>query len=243
MRSALILGAGYTGGRLASAIKKKYPQAKVTETHRSDFDLSREETWKNLPQVERTFWTFPAQPVELVRQFLDSHSNNLGLVVVIGTTSSFRTDKEEEIIKESSPLLLSEPRVQGEEEICKRGGICVRAAGIYGAARNPIEWVRNGLVGPSEKFVNFIHIEDLINILIAAAEKGSRGASYIAADSQPYRWRNLIRIFQENYDLKEVNGPPSKRPSKIVDATKTLHELSLKLKFASVEEGVKSLKL
>ena len=76
-------------------------------------------------------------------------------------------------IDESAPIDLTKPRVQGEEYLRnEHGAIVLRVAGIYGPGRNPLDWIRQGRVGPSRKYVNLIHVEDLAAICLAALEKG-----------------------------------------------------------------------
>lgn len=237
---ALILGAGYTGKVLSQLLKEK--AYAVSETNRQVFLLEDPSTWKNLPKAKICFWMFPAEPVELVQEFIQKtwgeetiRSQDLRMVVV-GTTSSILVDQPDQEVDELSGINISEARVKGEEYIRSLGGIVVRAAGIYGPQRNPMDWVRKGLVGRSPKYVNFIHVEDLAQILLAAAERGRGGASYLAADSHPFRWNELIENWAHRFGLKALDIP-SKRTSKRISARRSLDELGITLKFSDVLQG------
>lgn len=239
---ALILGSGYTGAFIKSMAPAD--SAEVLTTNRRGgadfkFDLLDPETWAGLPKVDLCFWTFPAEPVDLVESFLKAEGSKLGRIVAIGTTSSYKIADGTELV-ETSPLEASEGRVQGELALLKRGGIVVRAAGIYGPARDPRSWVERGLVGSSDKLVNFIHVRDLSRILWAAALRGQPGVSYLASDGRPFAWANLIaQMVQEFGTRPAASAAPSRRTSKSVNPSWTLQELQVDLEFRSVIDGLK----
>ncbi len=240
----LVLGSGYTGSRLAQ--QGRSLQHTVWESHRQGpeliFDLQKVETWKNLPQVDLTFWTFSCEPPEIVSDFLSHTRSRLGKVVAIGTLSSFVVTDRDQEISEDSALYVSDPRVQGEQILLSHGGILVRAAGIYGPQRSPLNWIQKGAVSRSDKFVNFIHLDDLTQILWAAAERAQPGTSWIAADGKPHRWKDLIDQWQRDYSLQiPTDAAPSKRASKRANSSKTLKELDVRLKFPDVFAGVRAI--
>lgn len=237
----LILGKGYTGKVLEETLQSR---GEVFATSRSDssiieFELTRPETWKNLPKADYTFWTFPAQPLEDVQLFLKEYGNNLGKIIVIGSTGSYLVKNEGDSITEDSPLNYESERVKGEDFIREQGGIVVRASGIYGPHRNPLNWVSMGRVAPSKKFLNLIQVEDLVEILWQAAEVGKIGANYIATSSRPMPWDELIEKLSEKFDFP-IPGQttPSKRSSKIVNGDQTLMDLKVSLKHPHILQGI-----
>jgi len=236
-KSFLVLGSGYTGRFIKDLVTAA--GAHVLETHRAsrspsdfEFDLNKQETWHLLPSVDGTFWTFPPSPPDLVRKFLAAHVNKLGRIVVIGTTGSYLVDQPDQEVSEDSLADQNDLRVQGEAEILKSGGLVVRAAGIYGPDRDPRRWIQEGRVGASSKFVNFIHVEDLAQILWKAMMSNFCSKVYIAADGHPYRW----------FELTSVPDPGrSQRVSKRVNSRRTLEELQIQLKYPNVLEGMAAL--
>src|SRR5665213_794314 len=93
MNSVLILGAGYTGKKLAERGRSGKYVEKIFETSRSNggiqFELQKQSTWKNLPPVDGCFWMFPAVPLMEVKSFLDECGATLGRIVVVGSSSGF----------------------------------------------------------------------------------------------------------------------------------------------------------
>lgn len=247
-KNALILGHGYTAKWLVEYAKAHLPNVSVLSTSRSNpnflsFDLARMETWRNLPQVDFTFWTFPASPFKVVQQFLSQKAVSLGKVVVIGTTGAFYSSFENDVFNEESAPDTTMERVLGEQEILRRFGIVVYASGIYGPDRNPIRWIEQGRVTASPKKVNLIHVEDLSQILWKSMLFGKAGTSYIACDSAPFTWDVLFDLWKGSYQpITQPQGLSKKtKRSKIIDASKTLEELGIILKYRNVLEGVASL--
>lgn len=243
MSEILILGSGYTGSRLAHRLREQGHN--VTETARSRpdqlrFDMGLRETWKNIPKVDETYWLFPAKPPDLVKEFLDLERACLGRILVLGTTSAYQNRIADELITEDSLLEESDLRVSGERLIQNEGGICMRAAGIYGPSRNPLRWLRDGRIQNFSKFVNLIHVDDLVSLLIRAMEVGDSRENYLAADGTPYRWADLARIWGErlNEKFQAPTGGESLTYSKRINPSRTLKEFGLTLKHPRVVEEV-----
>jgi hypothetical protein len=245
LQTASILGCGYTGKFLRQELLRVFPSLQIFATTRTandltPFDLMKADTWTNLPaQVDATFWLFPATPAEAVKAFLASKQNALGRIIVLGSTRSFLTPEGGSPITEMSPVDRNSPRVMGEELIKDAGGIAVYAAGIYGHQRNPVDWVRRGLVGPSRKLLNVIHVKDLSQILIAAATKGRPGATYLAADGAPNNWHSLCEEWTKRFGVEIFERDPTDtRVSKRIDPSATLRELRVVLEFPNIQTGV-----
>lgn len=236
-KQALILGHGYTAKYLAPQFRKN----KVVSTSRKGppflpFDLMDESTWDSLPEkVDLTFWTFPALPLEKVKRFYELNCNRLGQLIVIGSTSAFVTSQPDQRVDESTPLDLSQERVQGEEFLRSQGAISVYSAGIYGPDRNPLDWVKKAYVGKSSKYVNMIHVKDLCQFLIKASEVGKPGSLYIATDGNPQRWQDVIEIWEQKGLVKDVPLKESMRASKKIDNSQSISELKIDLEFENFE--------
>jgi nucleoside-diphosphate-sugar epimerase len=168
------------------------------------FDLDLPDTWRAIPARCDCIWTFPAEPLVQVDAFADVLFKDQRRVVVIGTTSSYLPSQEDEVVAESSPLDLNRPRVQGEEHLRSRGAMIVRAAGIYGPGRNPLDWLRRGVPSKGENLVNLIHVEDLADALVAVLDSAPAGEHYCASDGIPRRWNDIAVWARERGYVKEV---------------------------------------
>ena len=235
----IILGAGYTGRFLATALSLQgrtafftsrdpdHRLSHVPPPQRVRFDLTRPATWANIPPSADLIWCFPAVPLDLVQQFSDTVTP-IGRLVVLGSTSAYEIDGATTYpplwIDETAPIDLSQPRVQGEEFLRKtHGGVLLRVAGIYGPERNPLDWIRRGRVGSSRKFVNLIHAEDLASICLAALERGMPGEAYNVSDGTPRRWEDIVSHATERWGVIPTGTDPRPEPGKRID-TRKLHD-------------------
>jgi nucleoside-diphosphate-sugar epimerase len=215
----LILGAGYTGRHFYATAKGQGLQvlassrdpakhlAYASLTDRIEFDLARQATWKNIPSAADMVWCFPATPLEQVQAFAKKLGAPPRRFVVLGSSSTYavKNDSKEyppPWLDESVPTDLNKPRAQGEEYLRKHhGAIVLRVAGIYGPGRNPLDWIRQGRVGPSRKYVNLIHVEDLSAICLVALEHGKPGEAYNVSDGQPYIWSEICATAQQRWSV------------------------------------------
>jgi nucleoside-diphosphate-sugar epimerase len=194
---------------LATSRKPKEHLPDVLPTQRIRFDLAQLDTWSNVPPGSDLLWCFPAAPLDSVQQFAAQFKGSWKRLVVLGSTSAYDLTESHGYpppwIDESAPIDLSKPRVQGEEFLRKEcAAIVLRVAGIYGPARNPIDWFRTGRVGPSRKYVNLIHVEDLAAICLSALAKGNPGEVYNVSDGTPRRWDEIYTIARDRWRLPAI---------------------------------------
>lgn len=239
----LVLGHGYVAKALIDYIKTREGLCSIQTTSRTltdclHFNLDLEKTWGNLPKSKNTYWMFPAQPLSMVQRFFESEGSRLGKLVVVGSTGGFQTFKENGEVTETSPLDESLPRVLGETFLKNHGACVVCSAGIYGRDRNPLAWIKRGLVGRSEKLANMIHVEDLAQVLYQAAKVGRQGSLYIAADGNPQQWSKVIDKWVDSGVVENPPLKPSARPSKLVNPKASLKELDVHLKYKNFAETV-----
>jgi nucleoside-diphosphate-sugar epimerase len=229
----VILGAGYTGRHLFSLLTQSGHSVLATSRNptvnlefvpdplRIRFALEDRAQWSNLPDRAAIIWCFPAQPIELVRQFAEYIGPRVRRLVVLGSTSAYDvadtpTDYPPPWIDETAPIDLTKPRVQGEELLRRDyGAIVLRVAGIYGPGRNPLDWIRTGRVGVSRKFVNLIHVEDVAAICLATLERGAPGEAYNVSDGTPRTWEDICRVVREHWNItarrSDTNDQTGKR--------------------------------
>ncbi len=232
-RPLIILGTGYTGQWLyrlagqqslpirASSRRPDTHLSYVEPQARLRFDLADPTTWSSLPPDADVIWTFPATPLEQVQAFARHYCSPPQKLVVLGSTSAYDTESGDAAgpapsINETSPINTRLLRVQGEEYLrTQHGAIILRVAGIYGPQRNPVEWIRQGRVGPTDKLVNLIHVEDLAHLCLLALQGGQAGETYNVSDGQPCSWADLCTEVSRRWGIvsprRESNTTSGKR--------------------------------
>lgn len=240
----VILGRGYTGRFLYSLAMARHQCVRATSrrpeqqlaalpsTHRLAFDIEQPDTWANIPAQADLIWCFPATPLEQVQAFARTLDTPPRRIVVLGSTSAYdapsqSTEYPPPWIDESAPIDLTKQRVQGEEYLRKEvGAIVLRVAGIYGPGRNPLDWIRQGRVGPSRKYVNLIHVEDLAAVCLAAIDKGKPGETYNVSDGQPQTWAEICEEANRRWKVSYTPQPYDSRPGKRLSIAKLQEEFA-----------------
>lgn len=133
--------------------------------------------------------------------------------------------------------------------------IILRVGGIYGPGRLPLERLKKGLPVLEEKecgFTNRIHADDLVGILIAAAEKGRADNIYNVSDGHP---GNMTQYFKAVAAALGLPPPPSLpmaearsqlseamlsylTESRRMDNHKLLQEFEITLRYPTLEAGL-----
>ncbi|MBI3353225.1 MAG: hypothetical protein HY036_11700 [Nitrospirae bacterium] len=244
----LILGGGYTGQviyRQASLLRRPLLiSSRKPEEHligippkqRIFFDLHQEKSWDLLPEKADLIWTFPATPLDQVMRFGEGKGTIFRRLVVIGSTSAYPTSQGfEGIIDEKIPPDKTIPRVAGEEYLREvHGAIVLRSAGIYGPGRNPLDWIRQGRIGYTPRFVNLIHIEDLAGICLQALEKGTPGETYNVSDGSPRRWSEIIDLAEKRWNVPRPPASSENRIGKKISNQKILEEFNYGFQYADL---------
>lgn len=253
--TVVILGSGYVA-RFSLSLTSCYlnvlhtsrnPQEHLTwvpEQQRLRFDLAEPETWRNVASDADMLWCFPAAPIESVRDFARTMGSRRRLVV-LGSTSAYDVGNAHEYpppwIDETAPIDMRKPRVQGEEFLRNEcGAIVLRVAGIYGPGRHPYDWIKNGRVILSNKFVNLIHVEDLATICLAALQYGIPGTAYNVSDGIPRTWREIgRRLYGKDFDQEPGGEQPSGKRINTAKLGSLLQEAHLSIRhpdlFVSLE--------
>jgi len=252
----VILGTGYTGrvlfrqaraeGRIVYAASRN-PETNlegIPPEQRLRFDLDHDETWAAIPTQADAVWAFPAVTPDAVRDFGDRMARRLRRLVVLGATSAYDGSPQAvrgEPVDESAPVDRSIARVQGEELLRERyGAIVLRVAGIYGPGRNPLDWIRQGRVGYSHRFVNLIHVEDLATIILRTLEDGVPGDTYNVSDGTPRRWSEIMDTAAARWGTaKPLPADPT--PGKRISNRKLLAELGYTLRYPDLYKALDEL--
>jgi len=255
----VVLGSGYTG-RVVHSIGASQGKA-VHVTSRSPlnnlsgipseqclrFDLEQPSTWLNIPAGADFIWCFPAMPLEQVQAFARTLDQSTRRIVILGSTSAYETSRESTEypplwIDESAPIDQTKPRVQGEEYLREQhGAIVLRVAGIYGPKRNPLDWIRQGRVSPSRKYVNLIHVEDLAAICLAAIEKGKPSEVYNISDGTPRTWNEICATAEQRWSVTATAPKEGRSSGKRISNAKLRADLGYALRHPNLYEALASI--
>ncbi len=254
----VVLGAGYTGrylvDRLAGRARDHYATSRtptlnlgyLIPNRRLRFDLADARTWANVPREADLLWCFPPVPLEAARQFAATMKGSCRRLVVLGSTSAYAVGESPIYpppwIDETWPVDSGRPRVEGEEFLRHTcAAIVLRVAGIYGPGRDPLEWIRSGRVGPSRTYVNFIHVEDLAEIILTALERGRPGEIYNVADGTPRSWDEICTTVEERWKVRSPRPVRHREPGKRIDTSKLIRELQPPLSHPDLYEALAAL--
>jgi nucleoside-diphosphate-sugar epimerase len=135
--------------------------------------------------------------------------------------------------------------------------VILRVAGIYGPGRLPLERIRKGLPLVREEdapYSNRIHADDLVAVCIAAMKHGPAGSVYNVCDGHPSTMTDyFFRVADEAgltrppvISLEDAQGTLSPgmmsymRESRRLSNRRMLEELGVRLRFPSLEEGLRN---
>jgi nucleoside-diphosphate-sugar epimerase len=215
----LILGAGWVG----EALRERHPEARVTHRRPREgalaFDLAREETWEDLPSAENVVWTFPAAPADRAIALFERHFAR-SKVVVLGSASAYVAPAPDSLVDEETPLDLTQPRVAAEEALRLRGAAVLHLAGLWGPGRDPLRWLSEGRIRNGGKYVNLVHLDDVLAAIDAVFARFERGLRLNVSDGLPRRWTEHVASLRAQgrlaagFQLPEApGGADSKRVS------------------------------
>ena len=257
--SLVILGSGYTARHLLPLAPHRYHRVLATsrtpETHLGDvpadqrirFDLDQPDTWKNIPEQADLLWCFPAVPLDLVQTFSATFDSPTRRIVVLGSTSAYDAGDSQEYpppwINETAPIDQTKPRVQGEEFLRQHcGAIVLRIAGVYGPNRNPLDWITTGRVGPSRKFVNLIHVDDLATVCLTALQQGKPSEAYNVSDGTPRTWAEICHMAQQRWGTVPPASTTRDETGKRIANTKLTNELRCIIQHPDLYQELDSLR-
>lgn len=259
----LILGCGYTGRHIyaqaLAAGREVFVTSRTPDRHLVDlplkarltFRLEDTTTWRTVPSNAECIWCFPAVPVGAVHTWAEFwiRSAQERRLVVLGSTSAYDPPSNQPspatddapLIDEGSPLNLTLPRVQGEEQLRTHcGAVILRAAGIYGPGRNVLNWIRRGHLVPSRRWLNLIHVEDLAAICLHALACAPSGESYLVSDGTPRQCHDLCKMAARRWKLASPGTQEDAPAGKRVSIEKLRRELGYRFRYpdlyAALEE-------
>jgi nucleoside-diphosphate-sugar epimerase len=113
---------------------------------------------------------------------------------------------------------------------------------MYGPRRNVLDWIQQGRVTASSRYVNLIHVEDLAAICILALERGRSGEVYNVTDGQPRRWTDICTVAQERWGVAPQHRDAEERRSgKRITNAKLMREFAYRYRHPDLYAALESL--
>lgn len=200
-----------------------------------------------------------------LQNFLGSIEKALPAKLIYISTSGVYGDCKGAWVTEDTPAqpntdrarrrLAAEMRLREWERRQGVAVIALRVGGIYGPGRLPRERIAKGTPVLREEdcgYTNRIHADDLAAVCLAAAQRGGEGGLYNVSDGHP---GTMTQYFDQVADLYRLPRPPRVsfeearsrlsaemmsylEESRRLDNRKMLRELSVRLRYPSLREGL-----
>ena len=172
MPLVVILGCGFTGGRVARRLRED--GVEVTAIRRAQIDFTHAEALSQLAEVAPegcvVLHSVPSLVSAADARLLTALEGRASRVVYLSTTGVYGGAEE---VDETTPAMPRTPREQGrvDTENAVSGGpwesLILRPAAIYGPGRGVHVSMAEGrytLMGDGANFISRIHVEDLAGI-------------------------------------------------------------------------------
>jgi nucleoside-diphosphate-sugar epimerase len=88
-----------------------------------------------------------------------------------------------------------------------------------------LNWIRQGKVGASPRYVNLIHVEDLAAICVLALERGRAGEAYNVSDGRPRRWSDICDYAFRRWNISAADLVDDEHHGKRISIEKLQAEL------------------
>ena len=280
-RNIVIAGCGYVGSRLAQALGLSTVTALVRSEESASrleaggiralrCDLDRPAETALPTEGTEIYYLVPPPPQGTedtrLRHFLQEleQSGQPRRLVYLGTTGVYG-DCKGEWVDETRPLRPKADRAlrraDAERQLLRwqkeqgRELVLLRVAGIYGPGKLPLQRLRarKPMIPPEQApWTNRIHVDDLVQVLIAAMTRGRNGGIYNASDGHP---GNMADYFNAVADAADLPRPPLialyedggrlsaglrsyLAESRRIDNRRMLEELGVVLRHPTLESGL-----
>ncbi|HUS34363.1 MAG TPA: SDR family oxidoreductase [Verrucomicrobiae bacterium] len=203
-------------------------------------------------------------PPEYRRVYVDGNRNLVEWArqhpvrkLVYTSSTSVYAQNDGSAVKESSP---TEPTTETSQILLEAEklltaatpavpAMILRVAGIYGPGRGHLfkQYLKNEakIPGQGARITNMIHVDDLVEVIIAALKNGRAGETYNVVDDEPVALLHFYRWLSETLGkwmppfAPEEQEPERKRAvtSKKVQNRKMKVELGVQLKYPTFRQG------
>lgn len=177
--------------------------------------------------------------------------------LIYTSSTSVYAQNDGSAVKESSPAEptteTSQILVEAEKLLAAAApgvpAVVLRVAGIYGPERGHLfkQFLKNEakIPGQGARIINMIHVDDLIEVIIAALKNGRAGEIYNVVDDEPVSLLHFYRWLSETLGkwmppfAPEEQEPERKRAitSKKVQNRRMKTELGVQLKYPTFRQG------
>ncbi|KAI1437598.1 hypothetical protein GGR50DRAFT_48752 [Xylaria sp. CBS 124048] len=204
--SLLILGAGWTSTFLIPLLQREGVKYAATTTNgrngtipfKFDPDSDDDSPFAILPSAKTILITFPlkghGQSSLLARLYAATHTRRPHYIQ-LGVTSIWNGPGW---LDDNSPYDKTDPRAIAEDELMSTVDASVLSlAGLYGAARQPRNWV-DRVIGSKAQLrdkgaLHVIHGEDVAHAVLALHRRFTPGKRWIVCDMHVYDWWDLVQ--------------------------------------------------
>ncbi|MBI2686831.1 MAG: hypothetical protein HYX27_10980 [Acidobacteria bacterium] len=246
MARILVLGAGYTGGRVAALLREAGHHVVTTQRDGGDLRVVLPDT-SALAALEGADWRVLWSAPEV--EGISALEGKAARVVYLSTTGVYGDHRVVDASTPAAPVTeRTMKRLVAEREVLRGPwSACVlRPAAIYGPGRGAHESLRAGrwrVAGDGANYTSRIHVEDLAAIS-AAAVLGELQGAWPVADAEPCTNAEITRFCCK---LMGLPLPPSvpvsevdetRRADRRVDGSEVLRRLGIKLRYPSYRSGV-----
>ncbi|CAJ2500829.1 Uu.00g036820.m01.CDS01 [Anthostomella pinea] len=251
--SLLILGAGWTSTFLIPLLEREKIKHAATTTDGRDgtipfkFDPGSDDPsqFDALPDAKTVLITFPLKgtgpAAQLVKMYSASHQGgNKPNFIQLGVTSVWTALTWQD---ENSPYDQQNARAVAEDELMGSAKASVLSlAGLYGAARQPKDWV-DRVVKTKEDLRNkgalhVVHGVDVARAIVALHRNFTPGKRWLLCDMHVYDWWDLV----QDWAIQTLHAAEYGQPG-IVSEAKAMRQKEL-LSWVGelmMEEGVRAL--
>ena len=226
MAEAFIFGLGFTGTRLAKALRARGWQVRGTRRHadeaRGIYQFKAGDGIKNFTRamdgITHIISTIPviggSDPVLAAHGTALAEMAEMGVWAGYISATSVYSEADGGWVNEDSPTEPTSKRGQLRRQAEQDWQNCMgaevfRAAGIYGKGRSAFDALQNGtariIVKPGHRF-NRIHVDDLVRIISTAMDTPARNRILNCADGNPAEAGDVMRAAAK---LLGVEPPPS----------------------------------
>lgn len=276
MERVLIIGCGDTGGRIAAArlaggddvtglVRGEDRAARLRTAGIKVLRRDLDRPLAPLPAADVLFYCAPPPPEgdddpRLARVLAALENRPPRRLVYIGTSGVYGDCGGDWVTEDRPPnpqTARARRRLAAERRLDDWGGsyIVLRAPGIYGPGRIPVERVWNGepiLADADSPWTNRIHVDDLTAAALAVARPDAPAGIFNAADGTPTR---MGAYYRELAALLGAPAPPEidraraerewsatrlsfLRESRRLDNTRLRRELGVTPRYPSYREGL-----
>jgi nucleoside-diphosphate-sugar epimerase len=246
MARILILGAGYTGGRVAALLRAAGHHVVTTRREGGDLPVVLPNTGV-LRSLEGTDWRvlWSAPPVEGILVLTGIAER----VVYLSTTGVYGEVRVVDASTAAAPATERTRLRLAAEEVVLAGpwSSCVlRPAAIYGPGRGAHESIRAGrwrVAGDGSNYTSRIHVDDLAS-MAAAAVLGELGGAWPVADEEPCANAEITRFCCDLMGMEMPASAPAgaldetRRADRRVDGSEARRRLGVSLRYPSYRIGV-----